>query len=738
MTSRCGRALVPLLVLVAVVAAVATAMVLSRFSAPVASTARPGSTTRATTGPAAATTRAAEAKKPPRTFVDVVLATAPAFPTTQPIDERLEYRDSAAVVVEDPVYLCPRGDLWITRADADVTAAVLKRAKDEQVHVLRDRVSFVHWRVGKGGDVQPHVVVPADGGGFGLMFPKGHVTPLPDRPYAFSRAFAWNDRIVVPTAHGVSVLTLNADQTIADAYCELLPAADRAGKTEPPVVMLDTRGILAFVPAVGGEPGSRGAFRFVDDHWTELGAKQGWPEEIVHLVPLLDGSVLRIAAATANRVELQVALLDAPQVDANHIGELVANLSNEDEPVRAAAFAELTRYGPSLWPVLDKLMGDQPPEAQIRLQQLLQNRNVPALGGMTVMRNDLRAVQRYPGGGVVFFSDGGVSMPVVNSEKLERYSPAFIAVLPGRTPALVPLRLMGDMNVQTGKLFPYQNTWIVSDDVQGPRMFSGVAFIPLIPKAHRPRFTEFAGQDGAGRLLFREGDGRAMALFRPAPGAIDAAEPTTARSTAGRATLIVDPFLPDPTPRLPVWVFDVPPGGTVGWDKAGYPVVKSGGGFALEAGRFRNVPKTEEVSTKADGDPATTSGPEGTYTATDDALTLKSPDGKTLTWPLPDLARGSIPPHLVRAPDGKLFLYNQAGRIVRIRRTDDATAPFAVDATFTNRIPNLDKPLRIWLDPAGRIVIASDRSVSLLFPNGRIPRETVLVMPVDQLDAQQD
>ena len=91
-------------------------------------------------------------------------------------------------------------------------------------------------------------------------------------------------------------------------------------------------------------------------------------------------------------------------------------------------------------------------------------------------------------------------------------------------------------------------------------------------------------------------------------------------------------------------------------------------------------------------------------------------------WTLPPEAAGSWEhPCLIEA-EGKLFLFNEAGRVVRLCRTPGEAEPFTIDATFTNNIPNVDDPRRVWLDPAGRIVIAhGGNQLTILFPAGRIP-----------------
>ena len=101
------------------------------------------------------------------------------------------------------------------------------------------------------------------------------------------------------------------------------------------------------------------------------------------------------------------------------------------------------------------------------------------------------------------------------------------------------------------------------------------------------------------------------------------------------------------------------------------------------------------------------------------------PDGRETVWTLPGSAAtdSTFPVVLIRTPDGLLFLFNERGRVVRIKPTPDGPEPFVVEATFTHRIPNSDIR-RIWLDPAGRIIIAYEGNrLAILFPSGRIPSQ---------------
>ncbi|MEO6435688.1 MAG: hypothetical protein ABIP55_07985, partial [Tepidisphaeraceae bacterium] len=77
---------------------------------------------------------------------------------------------------------------------------------------------------------------------------------------------------------------------------------------------------------------------------------------------------------------------------------------------------------------------------------------------------------------------------------------------------------------------------------------------------------------------------------------------------------------------------------------------------------------------------------------------------------------------------------NAPGRVVRIKPTPDALEPFVVEAIFTDRIPTSDAIARIWLDPAGRIVIAFEKNkLAVMFPTGRIPRDILTLIPAKEL-----
>jgi hypothetical protein len=120
-----------------------------------------------------------------------------------------------------------------------------------------------------------------------------------------------------------------------------------------------------------------------------------------------------------------------------------------------------------------------------------------------------------------------------------------------------------------------------------------------------------------------------------------------------------------------------------------------------------------------------------------DALKVIRSDGTQLVWPLPDIAGGDADTdaHLVRTKEGWLFLFNQPGRMLRIKRTAGVAEGYKIDGTFTRRIPNVSHPTRMWLDPFGRICIAYDgNKLAILFPQGYVPSETAQMMTAEQLE----
>lgn len=207
-----------------------------------------------------------------------------------------------------------------------------------------------------------------------------------------------------------------------------------------------------------------------------------------------------------------------------------------------------------------------------------------------------------------------------------------------------------------------------------------------------------------------------------------------------------------------MWVFGVE-AGEVGWTDDNRAVIKHGSAWSLEESQWRPVDETKRKYTSAASAPAPpkrvvippTTGPtsaeslgEPILTEADgtrffdgrNAIHMQTKDGRLVSWPLPQEAIGSIDPILVRAGENRLFLYNAAGRLLRIKQNQaDSSEPFQLEATFTRRIPNVDAPNRLWVDRSGRIIFAVHGNVlAICFPEGRIPKEIMNIVPAKELE----
>ena len=109
-----------------------------------------------------------------------------------------------------------------------------------------------------------------------------------------------------------------------------------------------------------------------------------------------------------------------------------------------------------------------------------------------------------------------------------------------------------------------------------------------------------------------------------------------------------------------------------------------------------------------------------------------------VNWPLPPSATGTARPWLVADKDGLLFLFNEPGRLLRIRPTPKAAEPFKIEATFSHKIPNVE-PNRFWMDPGGRLIIAhGDHELAICFPGGVVPPTMAEKMPAAERDDDDD
>jgi hypothetical protein len=675
----------------------------------------------------AATSRA----RPISSYLDVIRDEYPSLGTTQPLAFPLELNQAARLVLHDPVYLSKlRADLWIQRADAPPTAQVLKFAADPgpdddvQTHVCREDVVYVHWSQGEGGKPIPQLVCEKKDQTYEVIWPGGRARLVGGwQDDDWDHAFDWeDDQVVVTSRSGVSIWRLGQPLPVLQynfaaptSQPDSQPTAERANFTRAQVLP-DGMGLLAWIPWEGGRTGSHGAVRLVDGKVAPLGPAQGWPEKIVQLAPLRDGTVFQFALDASGAIVVSTSALEGGKLDEQAVADLVAQLNDDDADIRRKAVSDLANFGPSAWPVLSRLAPRQPPQARLLLRQLLKDKDRPTLSGMTLLGDrQLQLATRLSDGGVVFYAPQGVAVPEAADEPTV-VAPAWLSVRPGHFVELLPASLVADLKPDACQLDVVGDQWVATTDARGPRLFFGNGFTTLLRKDELA-FNHLAGMDARGRWLFRKDK---------KPGHIE--------------TLVIDPHLPDPTPRLPIWNLAI--ANTAGWDKNDWPVVKGEKAFALMETDWRELDKAEPFFTKlplaaaSATKPATSPTTEETsdnailvahdgtrYFGGCSSLKVITPQGKRIDWPLPPIANGTGPVCLVEAGQGKLFLFNQPGRVLRISRNpDNHTEPFKIEATFTKHLPTIRHPVRIWLDPAGRIDIVWDHRLTILFPQGYVPR----------------
>ena len=634
------------------------------------------------------------------TYMDVIRATATTMPTTQPLAVPLDLSQAARLIITDPIYLDrSRGDLWITRSQGRPIEQVLHdavdpKAVDPQSHVLRERVLYVHWSPTDDGPWVPFVVYQVDSSSTQVATVAGRKSLPSDRDYQWNRAFSWGRDAVVPTSHGVSIVHFGA--TISETYQPLTQGSARIQ------TLLDGEGLLAWATWKKDADGSDGAARYVDSKWIPLASANGWPKHLVYLVPLRDGTVFQFVGDEQSAIALQSAKLADAVIDEAAVRQWVAMLGDIDQDHRRKAFTELSTFGPGAWPILQKLLDQQPPQAQSMIRQLLKDKTHPTLSGMTLVGDrTLKLVNFLADGGAVFYAEQGVNLP--GSQDPEAViAPAWLSVRPGHYVELLPESMVTDLSPGTCNFQVVGDQWIVTTDVAAPRLFFGAGLAQLTTEAEK-QFTQIIGIDQLGRWLLRE-------------------------PTKNEPTLIIDPHLPDPTPRLPVWQLAVAK--SVGWDKDNWPVIENGPAYALNESDWRSLNKDESFvkemppATQPAGAESLLKLADGTqYFGGLTDLRVTRPNGQSTTWSLPAIANGEGPATLLRTHDGRLYLYNSPGRLLRIAETPDAIEPFKIEATFTRNIPSARTPTRIWLDPAGRIDFAWDNRLAITFPEGYIPHD---------------
>ena len=551
--------------------------------------------------------------------------------------------------------------------------------------------------------------------------------------YDFARAFPVGESLVVPTRGGAAVLTPagrpedperflrrygNATGASGDGTVEVAAIRIHDGDNPPPTeIRTDGVGLLAWVPWDDGldAPGGTGVARHVGGAWSMLPAGDGWAERPVHLMPLADGSVLQIAVDDAGDAEMRTLPLNKFEVDRASVEQLVANLTAYDRPTRDAAFAQLSQAGAAVWPVLEELKESARPRARAEIEQLLATRDSPTLGGLIPEPGPVRVRSRLGDGGAVLAYADGVAIPDVAGVSVLR-RPAYLIVRPGKRVGPLSDLLVSELEADpAANLFAYGDELIVGGDGEGPRRFGLNHFAPVLGEADG-HFDVPLGIDRLGRWLFRQSGG-----------------------DAGR-TLVLDVRLADPAPSLPTWVIETGELGEAGWDPADWPTMKLGGAWRLMEAGWEVLPPETEVGTretKSAGGWELAVGPDGRrYFGGIDSLRVVTPGGEDVSWPLPAEAVGTGRAAQVKLAvddEGRLFLFNRPGRVVRIEPTEgDADQPYEVIGVFTEQIPGA-VPRRVWIDPAGRVCAAYfGDTVVVMWPDGQVPAPIRQMMPAER------
>jgi hypothetical protein len=659
-----------------------------------------------------------------QTYGQLLHADLPNYPDTRPWAVPVDLNDAAHLILNEPMYICSRGDLWITRSDADPLPIVLARAANESEHIVDRPIEYIVWSINRRWLWEASAICRA-GDGFQLISAKDAISLPWHRSYRWDLAMTWADNaathLIVPTDTGVSIMTLGNPPS--EDYCPLLDsAATSRQSSQPPMVMFDLRGLLAWIPAEGDFNSASRVARYLDGKWSYLDST-AWPGDIIHLVPMLDGSVLQIRRGSdLGGANLTIVPLDAAQIDEKEIAGLTDQLSDDDPDKRVAAYQRLIQYGPGIYSILEKLSPNAAPEAQARIREILEGKLATKLGGMLVNDNLLTVAARLRDGGVVFLAPHGVTIPQEGQDP-KVISPDYLAVRPGQPVQELPAVVVDRLAKSGGTIAGWRDEWAVTTPNAGPaRYLPPNQLQPLLRPAEQV-YSNFLAIDSRGRWIFQD--------------------PISHR------TLILDPTVPDPTPRLAIWLIDT--GNGVGWNKADWPVIQRGTAhWVISEQDWQPLDPTEEmqidfvqtsfplaaatIPTSAPATaPASVKTPQllidadgNRYFGGQTALTILTHAGKRFDWPLPDTCAGSADqiPWLVSDRQGHLFLFNSTGRIARIRATPGAAEPFVLEAVFSEHVPDFQNIRRIWCDPAGRIAVAYESShLALIFPTGQVPPE---------------
>lgn len=606
-------------------------------------------------------------------LLDVILADNPDYPTTQPLDLPADLEDAAKVVIDHPVYLDGFGRLWITHPKGRDVEDVLRKPIKQRTLIVKQKVLHVLYPL---NNAKPTLFIAADESTVQRITDRTRET-LPD-----SRGARWTDttrlgdaQVVVPNDRGVTIYAPG----IAPRVIDLFDGVEAPKEHTPAQVISTGDRILVWSPFEAGKPGSPKALLIDEKTTRPLSPENEWFDQPIQFIILADGSILGVGRSEAG-IALKLTSLEKPAdkspAEVERIKALARKLADRDPRVREKTQRELEALGPSIHPELEAIREQMPVEAQVRIETLLGQRFAPTLGGLRPLPGEVKTVARFGDGGSVLLLTGGGTATEDGVD--QTFIPAWIAVRPGFYIERLPDKLVEGVIPDRYKFFAFGSEWVTFDPVLGVRRWMGSQYETLLPKPLR-HFDTLVGIDAQKRWIFSS-------------------------TSAPQKTLIIDPTLPDDTPRLPVWPIDAPDG--TGWTDTQWPAVKRGEQvFVLAEKNWRLIDeKTEKFVQEAPKLLTTTAtAPDGVkFELVNNRVTR---NGLTII----DDARGA---ESIYVSHGRLFLV-AAGAVHRFSTSGK------LDESFTKQIPPGELK-RVWLDPVGRIVMADATSVWVCFPAGRV------------------
>lgn len=602
--------------------------------------------------PAAPTPPPASEPAPPLTdLLGIVLYEQPNYPTTQPLDLPADLPDAARIELSSPAYLDGVGNLWITNPNGQPIADVLARPLTGHTFIVKEKVLCVSWPVDGGS---PDVFYRTDAQTITGLLPPTDDGPAKTQRFGdegidFGKAIRFGRLTVAPAGYKIALLGGKASPD----YVNLQPIRTDAVLAQSP----DT--LYAWQPWENGRDGGAAVSIDADGKAADLTAATGWADKIIQLAPLADGSVL-IVSRGENGIELKLKPAANAQALTPEQTKLVHTLGRQladaDPVVREQTQRQLESLGPTIYPELEALRQRVPAEAQVRIETLLGERLAPTLAGLHPLDGACKTLARFRDGGCVLQLTGGGTTAESGDE--QTVIPAYIAIRPGRFVQRLDLAAVANFDPAKYKLTAAGEEWVIVDPVAGPERWIGSKTYPLVDPLLKD-YDDLLGIDAQHRWIFRSSK-------RPGK------------------TLIIDPALPDTTPRLPTWTIDAPDG--VGWTNFDWPAVKRGEKIFVLGENGWRLP--------GDGESWQTTVPTPAATQEDGATTFRVVD--------------------------LLLKVDSTNAVTRYRNRDGVASTGTPEAVFKDGLPR-DTPRRIWLDPAGRLVFAGEQ-LTVTFPNGRVPK----------------